>query len=191
MAASDNYLSVGTGSEVYILDIHTLQPITQLKIVNDHERLTFSSNGEWLASSSSTSPIQLWQQQSGKFSDPLVIKRDNVSSFGFDTQGTLLAVGSVDNVYLIDPSTQKEVARIPHTGTVTSVAFAPDGKTLMTASLKVLQFWNIAAIPLVQAEHLPEIACSRVIENFNQEQWDLLFETEAYTVLCPDLPVAP
>jgi len=161
------------------------------KSINEHEHLTFSPDESWLASSSSTDPIQLWEQKDGTFSEPHLIDRENVASVAFYPQGNMLAVGAVDTVYLIDPVTLTELARIPHTGTVTSVSFSPDGTTLMTASLKVLQFWDLSKIPTIKEEDLINTACGRVIENFSEAQWSLLFETEDYTLLCPALPVAP
>ena len=191
MAVFSNLLAVGTGSEVHILDINTLDEITQLKSINDHEHLTFSPDGSWLASSSSTDPIQLWEQKDGKFSEPRIIDRENTASLAFAPQNNVLAIGSADIVYLIDPATLKEYARIPHIGTVSSISFSPDGTTLLTASLKVVQFWAISKIPVIKEADLIQVACGRVIENFNEAQWRLLFGTEKYTLLCPYLPVAP
>ena len=191
MTASDKLLAVGTSNTIYILDINTLAEISQLKTENDYEYLIFSPDGSWLASNGTTDPIQLWQEVDGKFTGPHLINRNNVISIAFHPQNKLLAIGSVDVVYLIDPSTLNEYARLPQTGTVNSVAFSSDGNTLMTASLKTLQFWDWAKIPEISEDNLIEIACKHVIENFNEAQWSRLFETEDYMLLCPDLPVAP
>ena len=191
LTATDKFLAVGTGNTIHILDINTRKEIKQLNSENDYEHLTFSPDGSWLASSGPNDPIQLWQQKDNKFSEPSLIKRDNINSIAFHPQNKLLAIGAVDNVYLIDLSTLSELARLPHTGTVNSVAFSPDGNTLMTASLKVLQFWDVTKIQEIRQDEIVQTACKRVIENLNEAQWNLLFETENYTVLCPDLPVAP
>jgi WD40 repeat protein len=120
-----------------------------------------------------------------------VLNRENIASVAFAPQNNILAIGSADIVYLIDPATLKEYARIPHTGTVSSVSFSPDGLTLMTASLKVLQFWDVSKIAVIKTDNLIETACGRVLENFNEAQWSLLFGEEKFKLLCPYLPVAP
>ena len=90
----------------------------------------------------------------------------------------------MDKVYLIDPLTLEEYARIPHTGTVSSVSFSADDATLMTSSLKVLQFWDMAKIQEIKKGQIVEIACRHLIENFTEDQWSALFETEPYRLLC-------
>jgi len=191
MAATDKLLAVGTSNAIHILDINTLGEISQLETENDYEHLTFSPDGSWLASSGPADPIQLWREVNGTFTGPQHINRNNIISIAFHPQNKLLAIGSADIVYLLDPSTLAEYARIPQTGTVNSVAFSTDGNTLVTASLKILQFWDWTKIPEVREDDLIQIACSHVIENFNEVQWGRLFETEDYLLLCPDLPVAP
>ena len=52
------------------------------------------------------------------------------------------------------------------------VSFSPDGQFLLTSSLEVVQFWNFASIPLLKKSELIQTACNRVIENFNETQWN-------------------
>jgi WD40 repeat protein len=107
----------------------------------------------------------------------------------FNPFGTLLAVGTSDNVYLLDPTTGREIARIPHIDIVKGVSFSADGKILATGSSKVLQFWEIAKIQRIRKDDLVPTACSRLIRNFDTAQWNALFGQEKYRTLCENLPV--
>jgi WD40 repeat protein len=89
---------------------------------------------------------------------------------------------------LIDLNTLQEYARIPVSGTVNSVSFAPDGKTFMTSSLRYLQFWDLAKVQPVRQEGIVEVACQHLLENFSRDQWDFFFKSEDYRRLCADLP---
>ncbi|MEP7137838.1 MAG: TIR domain-containing protein [Chloroflexota bacterium] len=191
MATTAELLAIGAGNDIHILNINTLEELALLTSYGDQEQLVFSPDGTWLASSNSTGQIQIWKQENGKFSEPRSFTIANVSSIAFHPKSNLLAIGAVDIVYLIDPVTLKEYARIPHTGTVSSVSFSPDGATLMTTSLKVLQFWDLAKIPELKEENLVVTACGRLTENFSEAQWKALFETEEYKLLCPTLQPAP
>jgi WD40 repeat protein len=109
----------------------------------------------------------------------------------FNPSGLVLAVGSRDSVFLIDPLTVKEIARIPHAGAVTGVSFSAEGDTLATASLKVVQFWDATRILAqgIKQDDLVASACSRLTSNFSQAQWSNLFRDLEYVKLCEGLPV--
>jgi len=190
LTAAADLLAVGTGKEIHILNIDTLEEVAQLNTDGTPEILVFSPDGTWLASSNAADQIQIWKRENGIFSEPRSFTKDGAASMAFQPKSNLLAIGAADIAYLIDPVTLKEYARIPHTGTVSSVSFSADGSTLMTASLKVLQFWDIAKIPELKSDNLITTACGRLTENINQAQWDLLFETEPFKLLCSDLPEA-
>src|SRR5678816_519388 len=106
----------------------------------------FSPDGSLLISSNSTGQFQIWKQENGKFTEPKTFTKVTAFAMAFNPANNLLAIGSANNVYLINPTTLEEFARIPHTGSVTSVSFSSDGATLLTSSLKVLQFWELAKI---------------------------------------------
>jgi WD40 repeat protein len=189
MAATTKLLALGMDNELHILDINTFQESEQPTAQGTIEQLIFSPDSSWLASSNSTGQIQIWQQVNGKFIEPKVINKEGAVSLAFNPSNSLIAIGATDEVYLINPSTLEEYARIPHTGTVSSVSFSADGATLMTSSLKVLQFWDISKIQETKKENLVEIACQHLTENLTGEQWSTLFETERYRPLCVNLPV--
>ena len=189
MATTTKTLALGMGNELHVLDINTLEELEQPIAQGNIEQLGFSPDGLWLASSNSTGQIQIWEQVNGKFSDPKTINKDGVASIAFNPSNSLLAIGASDEVYLIDPITLEEYSRIPHTGTVNSVAFSADGSTLLTSSLKVLQFWDISKIQEIKKANLVAIACGHLSENLTGEQWSTLFDNERYRPLCENLPV--
>ncbi len=107
----------------------------------------------------------------------------------FNPQGTQLAVGTTAFTYLINPSTVTETARIPQPGTVYGVSYSADGSTLVTSSLKAIQFWDLKQIETIESDQLIEAACSRLTANFSQAQWSNFFGDEKFKVLCEKLPV--
>ena len=101
----------------------------------------------------------------------------------------MLAVGGVDNVYLVDTVTGQEISRIPHRGIVYDASFSADGTTLATASQKMIQFWNISSLPSLETDDLVQVACSRLLENFSESQWAGMFGVnQPYEKLCENLP---
>ena len=189
MAATSNLLAIGMENEIHILDINTLKELSKPESTGDHELFAFSPDGSLFASSNSTGQIYVWKQKDGILSDPQVVVKEAATSMAFSPTNNLLAVGAVDKAYLINLATLEEYARIPHTGTVSSVSFNLDGTTLMTSSLKVVQFWDVTKIQEIKKANIVETACQRLIENFTTDQWKALFENEPYRSLCANLPI--
>ena len=166
-----------------------LEELEVLAAPGDPAQLVFSPDGSWLAVGSVNGQVQIWQRVGDAFAYQQTINREAVTSLAFNPANSLLAVGSSSYVYLIDLSTFKEYNRIPHSGTVTSVSFSPDGNTLLTSSLKLLQFWDMQKITGIEPKELVETACGRLTENIGEAQWSTLFGSEPFELLCPSLPV--
>jgi len=188
MSTTADLLAIGTANEIHILDVHTFKEVDTPESQGAHDLLVFSPDGSMLASSNSAGQIHIWKKSNNQFILQKVFVKTNVASLAFNVSNTLLAVGTLDDVYIINLTTLEEYTRIPHTGTVNSVSFSPDGNTLMTSSLKVLQFWEVANMREVSRDNLIKIACKRLIENFSQTQWNALFEAEPFQALCSNLP---
>ena len=73
------------------------------------------------------------------------------------------------------------------TATASIWIVSPDGKTLATASLKVIQFWSVAKIPVIDRATLVASACARMFRNFDLAQWSSFFGNEPYRPLCDNL----
>ena len=95
----------------------------------------------------------------------------------------------MNNVYLIDTLTGEELSRIPHKGIVYNVSFSSDGTSMATASLKVIQLWDVTRMQQLRTRDLIETACSRLIRNFSASEWTVLFGEQTYIPLCENLPV--
>jgi WD40 repeat protein len=165
------------------------EPVSGIESPGDHTLLAFSADGFLLASSNSAGLVEVWKYEGGSFSLAGSIRKDSVHSLEFDPNGLVLAVGARDNVFLIDPFDASEVARIPHADDVLGLSYSADGNRMATASLKAVQFWDMASIPAIVPGDLIAAACSRLSANFSQAQWSNFFGNEEYRELCAGLPV--
>ena len=67
-----------------------------------------------------------------------------------------------------------------HTGSVTSVAFSPDGKNLASGSEdKTIILWDVDSLSWIQK------TCQRAGRNFSQSEWNQYFPGEPYHLTCP------
>jgi WD40 repeat protein len=189
VATSSEFLAIGSRDKITIVDANGDGAIPEIESLGENTLLALSVDGSWLASSDSSGKISIWKNQNGSFASPVSSTKEQAVSLSFNPFGTLLAVGTSDNVYLLDPATGREIARIPHIDIVNGVSFSADGKILATGSSKVLQFWEIAKIQRIRKDDLVPTACSRLIRNFDTAQWSALFGDEKYRTLCENLPV--
>jgi WD40 repeat protein len=189
LATGSNMLAVGSKDSITLMDMNGDGAFPQIDSRGENALLVFSRDGTLLASTDSSGKINIWKDRNGQFSPVTSFVKDQAVSLAFDPGGTLLAVGTATNVYLIDPDTGEEVARIPHIDIVNGVSFSADGSMLATASSKVLQFWNIQDIQKIKKDNIVPTACSRLVANFDTAQWQALFGEEPYRPLCENLPV--
>ena len=71
-----------------------------------------------------------------------------------------------------------------HTGTVSSVAFAPDGRTLATASYdQSAILWDVANLLYVR-DHAAQIACSRSGGGLDRNEWNRIAGNVPYEESC-------
>ncbi|RPI94582.1 MAG: TIR domain-containing protein [Chloroflexi bacterium] len=185
-ATSQQLLAIGTKDSITVVNGEGALP--KIEALGENALLTFSQDGSTLASTDPAGQIHIWKDRAGRFTEVASFVKEQAVSLSFNAEGTLLAVGTAQNLYLIDPGTGEEVARIPHIDIVNGVSFSADGTLLATASSKVLQFWNIADIQQIKKESLAGTACSRLLENFDTAQWQALFGAQEYRKLCENVP---
>jgi WD40 repeat protein len=190
LAVSPERVAVGLMDRIFLMDPNAEQKTGELSAPGDNQHLAFNADGSMLASVNSSGQIQSWRLRNGSFEPLNSITKERTYSIAFNPRGTLLAIGTVNNVYLIDPASGEEVIRIPHKGIVYNVYFSPDGATLATASQKVVQLWDVSAMQGFETDDIVMAACSRLLQNFSQSQWIAFFGAEQpYEVLCDKLPV--
>ena len=187
LASAGEVLAVGSQDKITILNNDGDGAFRSIDSA-DHALLVFSADASLLASSSSSGKITIFQYQGGQLTELSSLVKEQATSLAFDPNGTLLAVGTAKNVYLVDVASGKEVARIPHLSTVNGVSFSTDGSYLATASAHTLQFWELAKIRQVRSDDLIPATCSYLYENFSSTQWEQFFAGEPYEPLCTDLP---
>lgn len=185
VAASEEFLALGSKDKIQIIGIDANGGSRELESPGENTQLAFNQSGSVLASTDSSGRIQIWGYQDGAFTVLSSLIKEQAASLAVNARGTLLAVGTAKNVFLINTASGKEIARIPHRDLVSGVSFSPDGKYLTTASYKVLQVWEIGKIEQINSDELIPAACSRLAGQFNETQLEALFDDSA--ILCENL----
>jgi WD40 repeat protein len=188
LASNSRYVALGSKDKINILDAEDGGGSQALDAPGDNALLVSSQDGSWLASSDSSGKIQIWKYQDGTFTSMSSLLKEQAESMAFNPAGSLLAVGTAQNVFLIDTASGKEIARIPYRDVVTGVAFSPDGKYLTTVSSNVLQRWEIEKLEKINDAELVPAACSRLVEKFSETQLKAFFDDPI--PLCGDIGVA-
>lgn len=164
-------------------------PLPVLEARGENALLVFSQDGSSLAAIDSSGQIRIWKHQGGEFKASTSFIKEQSASMAFAPAGNMLAIGTANDLHLLDPATGEEIARIPHAGIVNGVSFSADGKVVATASSTVLQFWNVENIQQIQRSDLVATACARLLANFNTAQWHTLYGDQEYRTLCETIPV--
>jgi WD40 repeat protein len=117
--------------------------------------MSFSPDGNTLASGSWDNTIKLWNVETGQEIRTLSGNGYGVSSVSFSSDGKTLAsgsgnllFGSLDNtIKLWNVETGKEIRTLSgHNSVVNSVDFSSDGKILASGSDdKTIKLWNVGA----------------------------------------------
>ncbi|MBD2439904.1 ribosome assembly protein 4 [Nostoc sp. FACHB-110] len=115
--------------------------------------VSFSRDGQTLASGSDDNTIKLWDVSTGKLLKTLSGHNDSVWSVSFSPDGKTLASGSRDKtIKLWDVSTGKLLKTLSgHSNWVNSVSFSPDGQTLASGSSdKTIKLWDVSTGKLLK-----------------------------------------
>jgi WD40 repeat protein len=186
------HLAAGTYNQTIIWDTQTQEQVTKLSQVGEINAVAYSSDGTWLATASSDGTIYVWNASENYSGEPITLRLNGQPlAITFSPDNHWLAAGGSNGfAYLWDISIGEEVSRLPHSDAVTSVSFSKDRSLLATVSRKVVQFWDIPALPLVPTSELMNVACSHLTVNMSESEWNIIFPGEDYRLICPDLQVA-
>lgn len=188
LTSNRDLLAIGAKDKITILGSNGDGVSEEIESLGDNALVLLSDDGSILISSDSSGRVTIWKDQDGKFIAGSSFIKEQAVSLSLNPKGTLLAIATAKNVYLIDLATGEEIARIPHIDIVNGVSFSIDGSTLATASSKSLQFWNMASIHQIKTDQLVPTACSRLQRNFDAAQWRTLYGNQPYRTLCESLP---
>jgi WD40 repeat protein/DNA replication protein DnaC len=106
--------------------------------------VAFSSDGQFIASASDDKTIKLWDN-SGQLIQNFIGHREPVNSISFNPKesGQLASASDDKTVRLWSSKTGKEILKpIAHSEEVKSVAFSPNGETIVSASGGNINFWS-------------------------------------------------
>ena len=109
--------------------------------------ISFSPDGQTLASGGSDNTIYLWEVSTGNLIRTFVGHTDAVRSVSFSPDGQLIASASYDNTIRLWAITGRHIRTFTgHTDNVYSVAFSPNGQMLASASEDTtIRLWDVGA----------------------------------------------
>ena len=189
IAPTSEVVVAAATDKLILLDALAEQKTGELESPGENQFAAFNSDGSTLAVANSSGQVQRWKHANGNFEALETVKKEQPYSITFNPKGDVLAVATLNHVYLLDATTGEELSRIPHKGIVYNVSFSPDEKTLATASLKTIQLWDVLALPTLRTDNIIETACSHLISNFSESTWGVMFGDQPYHKLCEQLPV--
>ena len=142
----DGKILATAGSTLWLYNADDLTEITPLKGHTDFiNTVTFSLDGQFLASASNDGTVRLWDTAS--YHQVAILPHQHpVLSVAVSPDGTLLASTRKKSVLLWAIPAQQEVGRLEgHIATVNDIAFSPDGIRLVSGSNDTtVRTWDVS-----------------------------------------------
>lgn len=141
-------VSCGYDGRMIVWDVGTGKELTRMERANGRTDgvFTFSPDGKTLASTSSDHTIHVWDLATGKERFAPVGHQGGVEQVAYSPDGTYLATGSMDDrtAQIWDARTGKRLHVLTHPDYLRSLAFLPDGHTIVTgAGDSFIRLWDI------------------------------------------------
>ena len=146
--SGDGKWLASAGDQVYVWNAATGQLRLQLR--HAASAVAYSKDNK-LVASAGFSDVRLWDADTGnelaKFEEKRLI-HPGQRALAFSPDSGYLAVTHLDRIRVLDVKTRQEIASLRgHRATVTSVAFTPDGTTLVSVSADCTALvWDLKAI---------------------------------------------
>lgn len=154
----------------------------QLRVLDGHNGavfdLAFSPDGKILGSASADQTIKLWQVATGVRLDTLSQPLKEQYTVAFSPNGEFVVGGGLDNRIRVWKLVSREkpqinplaFARFAHEGAVLKIAFAPDGKSLVSvADDQSLKLWETNQFTQIAAyEKQPDITSALAVGDGNR-----------------------
>ena len=144
-----NTIATGSwGNTVHLWDARTSKRKTTLPVHTwSITSIVLSPDGKTIVSGHHDGTVQLWDAQTGKNKNTLIGRNTgDVDSVMFSPDGNMIATGGKfdKTVQLWDANTGKSISTFKgHTDGIYSVAFSPDGKTIVSGSLdNTARLWD-------------------------------------------------
>jgi WD40 repeat protein len=131
---------VSSGREVRVFTGHT-SPVTGIALSPDGRILASRARG-----GEGDNTLRLWNVSSGHELHTVVLapRPEMNKPVTFSPDGALVATGSGTRIHLYEVTSGRELLAPSDTGSVTSLAFSPDGKLLASAS-EMVQLWDTSS----------------------------------------------
>jgi RNA polymerase sigma factor (sigma-70 family) len=166
-------VAVDNHDTAYIWDLGSGKELHRLKEgKNNNFGFALSADGKTLAVSDGGGEVKLWDLATGKVMRVLRAAPRPAAVLAFSPDGKILAAGDnapipvgaakvkdgASSIRLWDTAAGRPLRELKgHTGGVTTVAFSPDGRTLVSASHDAtLRFWDPAAGKQVRKIQVPD-----------------------------------
>lgn len=159
--------------KIYIWNISNM---SEPKIINDEEQVAvtavkFNKKGNWIASGNSQGNLKIWDAETLKLLENLEGHKSRISDIDFNNDDNLMATSSLDGTARLWDCTNlnnQPIELKDHKLWVVSVAFSPDGQSLVTSSNEKdrLLIWS------TKSEFLASDLHPRITRNMSAEEWD-------------------